>query len=788
MKKILAFAVAFVMLLGVSPSALALLGNAPELLDNDPAVIHTVEITGVIAPALGNAPSYNAAVAGGNGYKLDYSLDGTLDVHGTPNYVKNAVQWYDGFAAVPFDSTFEAGIYYEVYIFVTAEEGRTFDYMNLSATVNGNMADIVLTDDTSASVRYQFLALEAPDTQEILSVEFSGTVKAGTVLNDNTLTVSNPGIKNVTISWSRNGEPVSSGSVAATGEYTAYIEAFANPGYELTTQTIFKALGSGGVPDYVAVGGVSATYSAKVKVKCSHSGNTDNNYYSDDEGHMKICSVCKDPFDKEQHVFDAGVVVGTETVYTCEVCGYQYGVSNGDAGNVLIELPEYGIGKTYSELLKNVKVTFENGAPSLIIYTVTAQSETDSEAEIIIYNVETGTYMLPGGGDVAAALAEKIKPYFYYDIQIEVKPDKTVDANKVTVTDAGHYAASILTEFTEDYHIITLVGYAVRTNVVSALEFVKLPAAEHGKAPSNEAEVSTYGASVKEVAWSTQDKFMCDTEYKLTVTVELSEGLVFAPELTAESEGMPQAVITLAGDGEEKTVAVIEYTFPAEEHKFGKWKTIKSAEEGVEGSKQRTCSVCGYVETEVIPALEHEHKFETLYSDASGHWYACACGETDAKSDHDYGDWVVITEPEIGVEGERQRVCTVCGYQQTEIIDALEPEHEHEYYMKYDEDGHWGVCSCGATTEKYPHEADENGVCKFCGYVMNAADTSEEEAGDVSDAVPGDESDAGGESSVPGDEDHSGKIGVIIAVIVMACAGGAAGVWLFLKKKNESSF
>ena len=41
---------------------------------------------------------------------------------------------------------------------------------------------------------------------------------------------------------------------------------------------------------------------------------------------------------------------------------------------------------------------------------------------------------------------------------------------------------------------------------------------------------------------------------------------------------------------------------------------------------------------------------------------------------HDYGDWVIIKEAEIGIAGERQKTCKLCGHVVTEIIPALEPE------------------------------------------------------------------------------------------------------------------
>lgn len=45
---------------------------------------------------------------------------------------------------------------------------------------------------------------------------------------------------------------------------------------------------------------------------------------------------------------------------------------------------------------------------------------------------------------------------------------------------------------------------------------------------------------------------------------------------------------------------------------------------------------------------------------------------------HDYGDWVITKEAEIGVAGERQKTCKLCGHVVTEIIPALEPEEPQE--------------------------------------------------------------------------------------------------------------
>ena len=56
-------------------------------------------------------------------------------------------------------------------------------------------------------------------------------------------------------------------------------------------------------------------------------------------------------------------------------------------------------------------------------------------------------------------------------------------------------------------------------------------------------------------------------------------------------------------------------------HSFGDWKVTQEPTEEAEGSKERTCTVCGYKATEAIEA--HTHKFATEWtSDSSGHWHA----------------------------------------------------------------------------------------------------------------------------------------------------------------------
>ncbi len=69
------------------------------------------------------------------------------------------------------------------------------------------------------------------------------------------------------------------------------------------------------------------------------------------------------------------------------------------------------------------------------------------------------------------------------------------------------------------------------------------------------------------------------------------------------------------------------------------------------GLKKYTCSVCGYVYIESIPAIGHDIDTAHWQSNAQGHWHLCEndCGGKFNYADHDYND--------LGV-------CKVCGYEQ----------------------------------------------------------------------------------------------------------------------------
>ena len=104
-------------------------------------------------------------------------------------------------------------------------------------------------------------------------------------------------------------------------------------------------------------------------------------------------------------------------------------------------------------------------------------------------------------------------------------------------------------------------------------------------------------------------------------------------------------------------------------HSFGNWTTTKEATEEAEGSKERTCTVCGYPATEVIAKLEHTHKFAEEWSkDATYHWHAATCEhptEVSGKAEHTFGEYVSNNDATTEKDGTKTRECSVCGYKDT---------------------------------------------------------------------------------------------------------------------------
>ncbi len=65
----------------------------------------------------------------------------------------------------------------------------------------------------------------------------------------------------------------------------------------------------------------------------------------------------------------------------------------------------------------------------------------------------------------------------------------------------------------------------------------------------------------------------------------------------------------------------------------------------------------------------HTHKAEDAWkSDDTNHWKECSCGEKMDVAAHTYGEWTTLLAATETKEGVRQRTCSICGFNQAELI------------------------------------------------------------------------------------------------------------------------
>lgn len=86
------------------------------------------------------------------------------------------------------------------------------------------------------------------------------------------------------------------------------------------------------------------------------------------------------------------------------------------------------------------------------------------------------------------------------------------------------------------------------------------------------------------------------------------------------------------------------------------------------------CTVCGYI---ITPALGHDtHAPDAEWHfDATKHWHNCTgCSQKLDEGAHAFGDWMITVKPEVGVAGEKERECSVCGFKENAPVEALGDE------------------------------------------------------------------------------------------------------------------
>ena len=186
-------------------------------------------------------------------------------------------------------------------------------------------------------------------------------------------------------------------------------------------------------------------------------------------------------------------------------------------------------------------------------------------------------------------------------------------------------------------------------------------------------------------------------------------------EATCTENGLQERVCECG----EKESEVVE----AKGHTFGEWTTTVEPT-CADGERQRVCSDCGYVEKEVIEAVS-EHTFgewtvetSATCTEAGRETKVCGvCGEEEFRSidalGHDYDEGQVTTEATCTEDGVKTFTCQRegCGHSYTEVV----PAKGHTF-------GEWTT-----TVEPTCADGEKERVCSDCGYVATEAIPATEE-------------------------------------------------------------
>ncbi len=71
----------------------------------------------------------------------------------------------------------------------------------------------------------------------------------------------------------------------------------------------------------------------------------------------------------------------------------------------------------------------------------------------------------------------------------------------------------------------------------------------------------------------------------------------------------------------------------------------------------------------ILPKGEHTY---VLQCGGQTHWKECDCGNKTEEETHTFGEWIITAESDIGINGSRERICSICSYKQTDSIPVGE--------------------------------------------------------------------------------------------------------------------
>ena len=138
-------------------------------------------------------------------------------------------------------------------------------------------------------------------------------------------------------------------------------------------------------------------------------------------------------------------------------------------------------------------------------------------------------------------------------------------------------------------------------------------------------------------------------------------------------------------------------------HTYGEWRTTKEATCVTAGTKERTCTECGYVETDIIPATgqhvyskEVEREESTCTTQGYVIWKCATCDDTKKEMfellEHQWAEPVVVKQATCTEEGTLRYQCKVCQTTKDKPIAKL----DHDYKWVTDKEA-----TCGAAGSRH---------------------------------------------------------------------------------------
>ncbi|MDY6078096.1 MAG: InlB B-repeat-containing protein, partial [Eubacteriales bacterium] len=183
---------------------------------------------------------------------------------------------------------------------------------------------------------------------------------------------------------------------------------------------------------------------------------------------------------------------------------------------------------------------------------------------------------------------------------------------------------------------------------------------------------------------------------------------------------------------------------------------------------------------------------EWLFDDVN-HWQNCTgCEEKLNKDAHTFGNWSVTVQPEVGVAGEKERECSVCGYKETAPVEALKEQITVSVEggsvnggasVTVDKDGTVTVVANpapeGKTFKGWSTDGGQTIISEDASYSFNATENVTLTA-IYDDIVPG------GEQPEKTGLSGGAIAGIAIGAVAVVGLGGFSVFWFAIRKKKFS--